>query len=119
MASEPDRLILSARERQVLADLEAALQQDAPDLEASLTSGRRRRAPRLTAPPAIRRRLGRLSPPVRLALSVVMIVVGLAVTVLTFAFWLPAALLGVVICGLGLWGVVHTFGAWRRRKGAT
>jgi hypothetical protein len=62
MASEPDRLILSARERQVLADLEAALQQDAPDLEASLRSGRHRRMPRHAASLAVKRRLGALAP---------------------------------------------------------
>jgi hypothetical protein len=116
MASEPDRLILSAKERQVLADLEAALQHDAPDLEASLTTGRHRRAPGRGAQLALRRRLAALALPVRLALSLALIVLGLAVMILTFTQWIPVALLGVAIQGVGLWGVLDTLAGWRRRR---
>ena len=119
MASEPDRLILTARERQVLADLEAALHLEAPDLEASLSGDPRRHASRRINLTAARRRLAGLRPAVRLALSAMSLLVGVAVMIASFTRWVPVALLGVALQGVGLWGLVHAAGGrWGRRTAA-
>ena len=127
MASEPDRLSLTPRERQVLAELEAALHRDAPDLEASLTLRRRRgsslRAPFAAALSALHRRLdARLTsapPAMQFLTALALVIAGSALLLLTFATWLPVALAGVAVQAAGIWVALHaSLGLWSRRRSA-
>jgi hypothetical protein len=84
---------LSDHERAALEALEAALRQADPSLEQRLAPTRRIR------PPVLNDRW-------RLTLAVGMIVSGLAVIVATLSVSLPAAIVGVMITGVGLgWAV--------------
>jgi hypothetical protein len=118
MASDPDRLILTPKERQVLADLEEALHREAPDLEASLTVGRRRPAPLRALVSALHRRFSSRSAAAELLIAAVLVVAGTAVLLLTFARWLPIGLLGVAIQALGIWAGIDALQSVRARRRA-